>query len=137
VVVSDDARRKHVTLLVDEAHLVGLDDQVADGHEETVVADDYTRALAFLPEGRAAARVGHRADAHLKIDLKKRSASGAAGAAASAFESAAAGRGGGRGSVSGDRRYDSGNDKRYNPERGHGANIARLQRCASGSGCCV
>ena len=66
MVVGDDARGKDASLLVDEAHLVGLDDQVADRHDETVVADHDTGALAFLSEGRAAARVRHRSGTDLE-----------------------------------------------------------------------
>ena len=63
MVVADDARGQRAAAAVDDAHVVGFDDQVADGEDQPVVADDDARAFALRAERRGAARVGHGARA--------------------------------------------------------------------------
>ena len=65
VVVGDHPRRQRAAAGVDDADLVGLDDQVADGEDQPVVADDDAAAFALGAERGAAARVGHGAGLHL------------------------------------------------------------------------
>ena len=71
VVVRHHARGKDLAPLIDEAHFVRLDDQVADRDDESVVPDDDAGALAFLSERRAAARIGNCPHAHLEDRLEE------------------------------------------------------------------
>ena len=93
VIVADDLRRQHAPAVVGDRDLVGLDDQVADRHDQPVAVDQHAAALALAAEGGCAARIGHRSRAHLDHRAQER---GGVGGGRHLLRRLRAGFGGGR-----------------------------------------